>query len=591
MPRPLPRSQVRLLDGPLLRRQQLNSQYLLGLDPDRLLHSFRTQAGLASVATPYGGWEHSECGLRGHFVGHYLSACAHAAVCSDDPRFGERVSVLVAGLAECQRAGGTGYLSAFPASAFDTLEREFGGAWAPYYTLHKILAGLVDAHREAGVMAALPVAAGLGDWIARRMAAVAPERVEPLLRTAEANPLNEYGGIGEALYDLYALTGDARHLTAAQTFDRDWFLGPLMEGRDELTGLHSNTHIPQLLAAARRYELTGEGRYRRAAEYFWQRTALARSFANGGSSGPRPGGGEKSPGAEHWPPAHRQGEFVSPKINESCVVLNMLRLTDRLFAWEPRAEYAEFRERAFTNSVLAMQHPGHPGGYLYHHPLTPGSRKEYGKPEESFWCCYGTSVEAFATLVDGAYHADDEAIWVTQFVASRAVWGARGVTITQRTDFPKSGEVTITIGTRTPVEFALVVRIPGWAEGATWKIEGTGELCPGRVDGGFVTIRRRWTDGDVVSLVLPMTIRSEELPGGEARVALFRGPQLLAAGTDGELRLEAPEEAACACVRCEGGETHVSLSGGAEVKLVPIAEIVEEPFGAYFAVTPTGSGG
>jgi DUF1680 family protein len=585
---PLPRSFIRLLDGPLLRQQALNTQYLLSLDPDRLLHSFRVQAGLPSSAAPYGGWEHPDCGLRGHFVGHYVAACAMGSSATGDAALRERAERIVEGLAECQAAMGTGYLSAFPMTEFDRLEREFGGAWAPYYTLHKILAGLIVAHREAGIPNALPTAVRLGAWVARRMAAVPPEHLEPLLSTKEPNPLNEFGGIGESLYDLWALTGNADFLHTARVFDRDSFLAPLMQERDELTGLHTNTHIPQVLAAARRYELTGEPSYRRAAEFFWSRTALARSFANGGSSGPRPGGGEKSPGAEHWPPPFEQGRYLSPKINESCVSHNMLRLTDRLFSWDPRFEYAEFRERTFTNSVMSMQHPHRIGGYLYHHPLTPQSRKEFGKPEGDFWCCYGTCVEAFASPADGVYYTQPEALWVTQFVPSRAVWRERGVSVEVRTDLPEHGAVTLSVSSPTPTEFTLSVRIPGWTRGATCRVLGNGEACaiPISAPGGFLHLRRRWSDGDRLQLDFPMSLRFEPLPGGEGRLAFFRGPQLLAARSDAPLDLAALPSADCDCIREQQDQTTIRLADGSEVPLVPIRSIADEPFGAYFRPTP-----
>ncbi|HEX4125001.1 MAG TPA: beta-L-arabinofuranosidase domain-containing protein, partial [Tepidisphaeraceae bacterium] len=224
MPQPLPRSSIRLLDGSIFDRADLTGRYLLQLPPDRLLHNFRVNAGLPSSAQPLGGWESPACGLRGHFTGHYLSACAKMFASTGDERFRDRAAEMVAGLVRCQAALGGKYLSAFPEAHFDILEREFGGAWAPYYTLHKILAGLIDAHRDGGVPSALEAAGRLGDWVAARIGGLPASVLEPMLRTSQANPQNEFGGIGESLYELYALTGAAEHLGAARQFDRDWFL-------------------------------------------------------------------------------------------------------------------------------------------------------------------------------------------------------------------------------------------------------------------------------------------------------------------------------------------------------------------------------
>ena len=216
----------------------------------------------------------------------------------------------------------------------------------------------------------------------------------------------------------------------AQLFDREWFLAPLMNEQDELAGLHANTHIPQALSAARRYELTGDQRYRQAVEYFWQQPALARSYVNGGSSGPRPDRREVAAMGGIRSASTRQDAFT-PKINESCVVHNMLRLTDVLFRWSQRPEYAHFRERAWLNSVLCMQHLQHIGSYIYSHPLAAGSRKVFGDFDNTFWCCYGTTVEAFrASLADGVYFYDDQTLWVNQFIGSEVTWAKKSIRLT-----------------------------------------------------------------------------------------------------------------------------------------------------------------
>jgi DUF1680 family protein len=581
---PFARNSVRLLPGPIHDRQALAGRYLLELDADRLLHNFRVNAGLPSTAKPLGGWESPECGLRGHFVGHYLSACSQMYAATGDERFKRRVELLVAELEKCQIALGGGYLSAFPETEFDTLEEKFGGVWAPYYTLHKILAGLLDAARDGECVKAGEMAIRLGDWIAQRLERVPVDRLEPMLRTDQLNPSNEYGGIGEALYDLFALYGNNRHLKAAQVFDRAWFLRPLMAGQDELAGLHANTHIPQVLAAAKRYELTGDERYRKAVEYFWERTALARSYVNGGSSGPRPDRRERSEGGEHWPHANCLNGTLTPKINESCVVHNMVRLTDVLFCWSQETRFADFRERAWLNSVLAVQHPAHPGGFIYSHPLAAASRKVYGDFDDTFWCCYGTSVEAFARLADGVYIHDEQMLWVSQFVASEVNWIDKHVRLIQQTGFPYEPGTHLTVHCDTPVNFAMKIRVPGWANGAICRVNDQDhgdKIAPG----SFATISRTWRDGDRVDLTLPMQVSAENLPGDAHMVAFLYGPTVLAARTPHGTELGVPASAAAKLVQMVDSAKllfQIRLVSGTMVRLIPLNEIVDEAYGVYF---------
>ena len=585
-----PREAVRLLDGPVKDRQSLAARYLLELDVDRLLHNFRCNAALPSSAKPLGGWESPSCGLRGHFTGHYLSACARMFAATGDDQFKARIDTLVVELERCQAALGDGYLAAFPQSAFDTLEREFGGGgiWAPYYTIHKILAGLLDAHRYGRNDKAIEVATRLGNWVASRVARVSSEALDPMLCTSSLNPLNEYGGIGEALYDLHSITSKPAFLNTARIFDRDWFLSPLMSRQDELAGLHANTHIPQVLAAARRYEFTSDHRYRQAVEYFWEQTALARSYVNGGSSGPRPDRKERSDGGEHWPNAHQLAKTLTPKINESCVVHNMLRLTDVLFRWSQKSEYANFRERAWLNSVLCMQHPQHCGSYIYSHPMAAGSRKVFGDFDNTFWCCYGTTIEAFAGLADGIYFCDEQTLWINQFVASEVTWARKDVRLTQRTNFPQEQQTSLSVHCTAPAEFTMKLRVPTWVVGARCTLNGQ-EMASGADGSGYITITRNWRNGDTIELTLPMTLRTEAMPDETSVIAFLFGPIVLAAQTPHGLELASGAPDAPQLVRAADSawpSLQIRLGCGADVPLVPLSEIVDQAFGIYFKTVP-----
>jgi uncharacterized protein len=576
---------VHLLDGDVLERQRRNASYLLSLDPDRLLHTVRCQAGLASSAEPLGGWESPDCGLRGHFVGHYLSACAHAFAATRDESIRGRLKTLIAGLAECQSRIGNGYLGALPESDFDVIETQYEGAWAPYYVLHKMLAGLLDVHTRAAVPGALDCARRLGDYVSARLEKLSPDQIERMCRTDRGpNPTNEYGGIGESLQDLADITGEERHERASRFFDRAWFVDPLTRREDRLTGLHANTHIPMALSLLRRFERQGNRRLLEAVRYFWEITALARSFVNGGSTGPRPDRSEKSVGAEHWPEPFRLSTTLTPKNNESCVTHNMLRLTDALFRITGERQYADFYERAYLNHVLTMQQPASPGGYLYDHALSPGSRKKFGEPERSFWCCYGTTVEAYARLTAGIYYFSGDPLRINLFVASKIDWRETGITLTLSTTFPESPTACLSVRCKDDVACEIVIRRPPWSSGPRIHINGQ----PVHVSANEARLLRVWRNGDVVSIDLAPRLELECMPDDPRMIAFRYGPYVLAAQTGSDLRLDArtPGEALSRVRETREGACgfQTELVGGEVVQLVPLCEIVDESFGVYFTL-------
>ncbi len=345
---PFPMSQVRLLPGNVFHdSQEWNRSYMSRLEADRLLYTFRVNARLPVGATrPLGGWEQPENGrrsseLRGHFAGHYLSASAYLFASTGDTNAKSKADSMVAELARCQGQLGGKYLSAFPTTWFDRLTSG-QRVWAPFYTIHKIMAGMFDMHRLAGNQQALQALEGMAAWLDEWSATKTDEHLQQMLAV-------EFGGIAATLYDLAAVTGDDRWVAVGDRFQKRSFINPLALRRDELRGLHANTHIPQAIAAARRYELSTDTRFHDVATYFFDEVTTARSYMTGGTSN-----------AEGWLSAPRRlaAELqVSPNTAECCCAYNMLKLARLLYSWSPEPRYFDYYERVLLNHRLGTIRP------------------------------------------------------------------------------------------------------------------------------------------------------------------------------------------------------------------------------------------
>jgi uncharacterized protein len=506
---------VRLRAGPVLDALETNRTFLLGLDPQRLLHMFRVTAGLPSSAEPLGGWEAPENELRGHFTGHYLSACALTWAQTGDAAVRERGMLVAAALAQCQAALGNGYLSAFPEEFFERL-RAGKPVWAPFYTLHKIMAGLFDTATLSGDPAALETLRGMATWVERW--------TQPLDAAQMAQVLErEYGGMNELLYSLGAQTAEPRWVNLAQRFERERLYAPLAAGRDELQGLHVNTTVPQIIGAARGFEVTGDERERSVAEFFWHTVAERRCYCTGGTSN-----------EESWnaPPGVLAHE-LSGYTQESCVTYNMQKLTRHLYGWSADVHLADYYERTFYNGILGVQHPGD-GDKLYYLPLAGGYWKLFGTPLHDFWCCTGSMAESFAKLGDSIYFHDAAGVYVNLFVPSELTWAERGVRLVLDTRFPEEDTLRITVRTARPTRLALHVRVPYWASGSSAALNG--HSLPGAPPpASYLTLQRRWSDGDVLSVRLPMRLHTAPMPDDPSLQAVMYGPLVLAArlGTAG----------------------------------------------------------
>jgi len=513
---PLPLSQIRLLNGPFYERQKIHAHYLLMVEPDRFLAPFRKKAGLPSKAEPYGGWESRD--ISGHSLGHYLSALSLLYSSTSDARMLERVDYIVSELAACQQQDGEGYILPVDKRAFEDLRQgkidassfSLNGVWVPFYTLHKVLAGLRDAYRFAGSTAALDVERKACNWLDGIMSGLSEAQIQEVLRT-------EHGGMNEVLADLASDTGDMRYLKmASRDFHHGTVLDPILRGEDNLNGLHGNTQIPKIVGLAREYELTSDPSYRVAAESFWNNVVNCRSFANGGH-------GE----SEHFFPPNEFPNKLTPNTCETCNTYNMLKLTSHLFSWEPQAAHMDFVERATINHLLANigQEPGEFGYFL---GLGSVGVKVFSTPFNSWWCCVGTGLENPARYGEQIYYHDTDTLWVNLFMGSALIWPEKGMEIRMETEFPNSDKVRLLLQSEKPTAFTLKLRHPYWCERAELSVNG--EAVPVlSTPSSYISVERTWQSGDILELVLPMTLRLDPLPFSNGKIAaVMYGPTLLA---------------------------------------------------------------
>ena len=511
-------TKVRLLAGIFKDSQAANLGYLQRLDSDRLLHNFRVNAGLRSAAQPLGGWEKPDCELRGHFTGHYLSACALMYSSTGNTDVKTKGDYIVRELAKCQEKLGNGYLSAFPLEFFDRLKaRE--KVWAPFYTIHKIMAGMYDMHQHCGNAQALEILKGMAKWADDWTAPIPEPHMQDILNT-------EYGGMNEVLYNIAALTREDHYAIVADRFTKKKFFNPLGLRRDELRGLHVNTHIPQVIGAARRYEISGDERFHDVADFFWWEVTSARAYVTGGTSN-----------GEAWlvEPRRLGAELkLSADTTEDCCAYNMLKLTRHLYQWTADPRYFDYYERTLLNHRIAAIDRAS-GATQYYLSIYPAAWKTFNTETDSFWCCTGTGVEEFSKLNDSIYFHDESGLYVNLFIPSELNWDDKGIRVRLETNFPESSSATLVINAAAPCTMRIHLRIPYWiSSDALVKINGkAAEVTPSAAS--YFTIAREWKNGDRITLNMPMHLHSEAMPDEPSTQAILYGPLVLAGklGTEG----------------------------------------------------------
>ncbi len=508
---PFDLANVRLLDGPFKAAQERDGAYLLFLEPDRLLHNFRINAGLPPKGEIYGGWE--KLGVAGHTCGHYLSACSMMYRATGDATYRQRVDYIVSELAACQKKSPTGLVCAIPDAGdiFAKIAKDgTATGWVPWYTMHKLYAGLRDSYLYCGNSQARDVMIKLTDWAIGETANLTDVQFQSMLDT-------EHGGMAETAADAYAMTGDEKYLALALRFTHHAVMDPLANRQDQLDGLHSNTNIPKMIGYERIYELTGRDAYHAAPLFFWQTVVGNRSYANGGNGD-----------FEHFfPPKDFKGHIQSNAATETCCSYNMLKLSKELFQRSPDSKFADYYERTVYNHILASQEPVH-GMMCYFTPMRPGQFKVYNDPVNSFWCCVGTGIENHAKYGEAIYfHSPgNQELYVNLFIPSLLSWPELGMTLRQETRFPERGESTIHFTCDRPTLLGLKVRQPSWGRGMSFKVNGKPVHAAVGSD-GYETVNRTWGNGDVLSVTLPMSVRIEELPNTREKQAVMYGPLLL----------------------------------------------------------------
>ncbi|MBX2913994.1 MAG: glycoside hydrolase family 127 protein [Cyclobacteriaceae bacterium] len=523
----LPLGDITLLDGPFKNAMQRDVEYLLQLEPDRLLHRFHLFAGLKPKGEIYTGWE-SET-LSGHTLGHYLSACALQYAATGDQRFKQRSDYIVNELALCQVARKTGYIGSIPRedSVWNDVAKgnirtagfDLNGLWSPWYTLHKVYSGLMDAYLYTGNQQAKDVVIRFADWADELTAKLNDEQLQNMLNC-------EFGGMNEALLNVYAITGNKKYLAAADRFYHKAVMDPLAAETDQLSGKHSNTQIPKIIGAARRYELTQTPRDKTIAEFFWKAMVNHHTYVMGGNSE-----------YEYLSAPDKLSQHLSENTAETCNTYNMLKLTRHLFSWQPHAALFHFYERALYNNILSSQHP-QTGMMCYFTPLRMGAKKDFSTPFDAFWCCVGSGIENHVKYGEAIYSGGtDGSLYVNLFIASNLNWRDIGLQLSQQTAFPYGDEVTLTLKEVQARKFALRIRKPVWS--ASPQVMVNKKVIAPKEENGYWVINRTWKKGDEVTLSLPMHLYTEAMPDNKNRIAALYGPVVLA----GDLGSKKPDPA------------------------------------------------
>lgn len=512
-------SDVRLTRSAFKHAEDMDIQYLLALNSDRLLAPYLKGAGLPPKADNYTNWENT--GLDGHIGGHYLSALSFMYAATGNEEIGRRLDYVLSELKRCQDTAGDGYLCGVPDGRKMWKEIEQGDVraatfglndrWVPLYNIHKIYAGLRDAYLVAHREEAKDMLVKLTDWMERTTANLTDAQMQDMLRS-------EHGGLNETFADVAAITGDKRYLTLAHRFSHDIILNPLLKQEDKLTGIHANTQIPKVIGFKRIADIEKNDDWSKAADFFWHTVVNNRSITIGGNSV-----------YEHFHPADNfEPMRTSEQGPETCNTYNMLRLTKMLYATSADAKYMDYYERALFNHILSTQDPVQ-GGFVYFTPMRSGHYRVYSQPQTSFWCCVGSGLENHARYGEMIYaHKGNDQLYVNLFIPSTLEWG--DINIEQSTSFPdeEGTSVIVTSKKGKNKKFTLNIRVPEWVNEGELSLTINGKTEKVNIADGYVKVNRSWKDGDKLHISMPMHLRAIDMPDNSHNYSFLYGPIVLA---------------------------------------------------------------
>lgn len=508
---------VKLEEGPFRKAMLVDLDYILALNPDKLLAPFLREAGLEPKEESYTNWEDS--GLDGHIGGHYLTALAQMQASAGSEKADALLTYSLNELKRVQEANGNGYIGGVPGSrelwgeiaegTIDAASFSLNGRWVPLYNIHKTYAGLRDAYQISGKLQAKEMLIEFTDWMLEITENLTEKQIQDVL-------VSEHGGLNEIFADVADLTGDKKYLELAYKFSHEYLLSPFIANNDILNGMHANTQIPKMIGFERIASLDGNKEYHDAATAFWENVVNKRSVVIGGNSA-----------REHFHPTTDFSEMISSEQGpETCNTYNMLKLSEELFLANPDEKYIDYYERALYNHILSSQHP-EKGGFVYFTPMRPGHYRVYSQPQTSFWCCVGSGIENHGKYNQFIYTHSENDVYVNLFIPSKLNWKDKGVEIEQQTAFPQEEFTTLAINTQRPINFSLNIRYPSWAK-SDFRIYINKELVTvNQEPGSYVRINRIWKDGDKIEVQLPMEVTAEKMPDDSDYLALKYGPIVL----------------------------------------------------------------
>ena len=593
---------VKLLPGLFTDRANLNRKYLLSLDSQCLLQNFYWEAGIIipglqviddpAKANIHWGWEAPTCQLRGHFLGHWLSAAAMLIATNDDSELKAKLDYIIEELDRCQKLNGGKWIGPFPEKYFTKLEKN-DYIWSPQYTMHKLILGLIHANEYAGNRKALSILSNLADWYVKWTDKVVKSE----------NPWaiykGEQGGMIEVWEELFRLTGRPKYQTLADRYANPSIFDDLLNGKDPLTNSHQNASIPFIHGAAKLYEVTGDKKYLDILEKFWKCGVTDReSYCTGGQGA-----------GEFWTPPHLAGSYIGERNQEFCTVYNMVRVADYLFRFTGNATYLDYIEKNLYNGFLAQQNK-ETGMPTYFLPLKSGSMKKWGSPTRDFWCCHGTMVQAQTLYPSLCYYqaAEEARIYVSQYIPSEVHFliGEDKITISQTlamkyyndtalfddSDNSQSSRWLIKFQVQADSEFTLSLRIPSWIAGKpTVTVNGNEIDVPGNCDKcGFLNIRKNWKNEEIV-VYLAATITESKLSDMPEKSAIMEGPIVLAGLSDNDYGIKTSNGIPGVLRQAQEHtyttfpwqqSTYRTVGQDRETTFVPLYEVTDEKYTVYW---------